>query len=45
MDERIELVRSVSWEGVRVESAAMIVDVVSSIVGSCACTFSFVGGN
>lgn len=32
----MERVRSENWEGVRVESAAMMmVDVVSSIVGSC----------
>lgn len=33
----MEWVRSENWEGVRVESAAMMTDVdVSSIVGSCA---------
>jgi len=35
--DRMECVRSENWEGVRVESAAMMIDVdVSSIVGSCA---------
>ena len=38
--ERMEWVRSEKLEGVRVESAAMMVDVVSSsIMGSCACFF------
>lgn len=38
----MERVRSENWEGVRVESADMMMaDVVSSIVGSCALDFCF----
>ena len=32
----MKVVRSESWDGVRVASAAMFVVVVSSIMGSCA---------
>ena len=39
----MEVVRSDSWDGVRVASAAMIVVVVSSIMGSCA-YFAFGAG-
>lgn len=38
--ERMEFVRSVRWDGVRVESAAMMVAVVSSIVCGIMCVLS-----